>query len=239
MKKFLALSLFIIIIAFAACSSPTPVASQKVVKATVLVPVTVPVTRIVEATRVVEVTRLVEVTRVVKATVLVPVTVTPLPKPTATPTPKTAQRVKLVAPVALTRGGVTVMVVDGGCVDINNPSFAKLRTQDTWKNAKTACILSIDVKNTTKGTINVFPDQGTVQIGDEQIELANFLFDEEGDIGGECLAGAKKHGLIMFAVTRTTYDKVKKMRLVFSGPADANFNRLGKGYDFTLAMVAK
>ena len=60
--------------------------------------------------------------------------------------------------------------------------------------------LFFKITNDTDVTADVYPDQGTVQIGSEQIELSDYLyFATVGeDVGGEIYPGVTKVGGIWF-----------------------------------------
>lgn len=93
------------------------------------------------------------------------------------------------------------------------------------------------ITNNTDKVISIYPDQGTVIVGSEQISLTEYLFHSSfGDIGGDIYPGVTKIGGIWFGVKRTPIDEILKITIAFSGPTDADFNTLGSDLTFEIDL---
>lgn len=101
---------------------------------------------------------------------------------------------------------------------------------------KTVGGIKVEVKNTTGKTVNVYPTQGTLAIGDEQINLSEYMLFSD-NVGGEILAGITKEGVIVFGSKRSLPESIKKIRYIVSSPSDDKYNRLAdKDYDFDIDL---
>jgi hypothetical protein len=95
------------------------------------------------------------------------------------------------------------------------------------------------VTNTTSDkTISVYPDQGVVIVGSEQIELREYMmlgnFGEH--IGGDIFPGVKKIGGLWFGIKRTPLSDVLKMKIVINRPTDESISPLGPDFIFELDL---
>lgn len=99
--------------------------------------------------------------------------------------------------------------------------------------AKTIGLLYVRVENKTNGKISVYPDQGTVVVGTEQVKVQLFSSDR---VGGEFFPGVIKEGAIPFFLKRTTAAEVKTVTYAVDGPFGESFSRLGPDYQFKFTM---
>lgn len=246
---------------------PTPLPAEQI-EVTREVEVTSPamVTRIVEVTRPIEVTRSVEVTRLVEVTRIVEVIATAPPAPTAVPVPTAAPeptkaiptqapaaaqvtddgllRVQDIADHVQELGGVTLTVLSATLVEGDSAraweGFAPLAEDEKFIDVPVIGVLDVLVTNGTDKKIAVYPDQGTVVVGGEQINLTEFMF-YSGDVGGELFSGVSKKGTILFALMRTPWANVADgVKLIFEvdAPFDEQLDDLAdKPYYFELTLA--
>jgi archaellum component FlaG (FlaF/FlaG flagellin family) len=94
------------------------------------------------------------------------------------------------------------------------------------------------ITNNTQQTLSVYPDQGTVIVGGEQIELSEYMMLATfGDsVGGDIFPGVTKIGGIWFGIKRTSIADIQNITLAFGGPSDANFSSMGADYNFTIDL---
>lgn len=94
------------------------------------------------------------------------------------------------------------------------------------------------VTNNSQQTLSVYPDQGTIVVGGEQIELTDYImFATFGDsVGGEIFPGVTKIGGIWFGIKRTSIAEIQQITIAFGGPYDANFSSLGSDFNFTIDL---
>lgn len=165
------------------------------------------------------------------------------PQPTATatvaatPTPEIPEDViRVEVSESQDHGGVviTVEAVVLSPYEIMPDEF-KSFTEDTdyWTDVQTVGAFQISVQNTTDQTINVHPDQGTVVVGNEQVDTALFMSD---DVGGEILAGVMKDGAVLFGLKRQAPNEVTSVRYLIGGPFDNDFNDIGDDYEFEITI---
>ena len=95
------------------------------------------------------------------------------------------------------------------------------------------------VTNTTQQTLSVYPDQGTVVVGGEQIDLTEYMMLATfGDsVGGEIFPGVTKIGGIWFGIKRSTLPEIQNVIITFGGPSDSNFSSIGSDYSFTIDLT--
>lgn len=167
-------------------------------------------------------------------------TATEEPEPEVTNTPEPAEEPALAVRrdvnIEQDRGGIVIrikMIAIGDFAALDTDVQEGLLMMSYWEDAKYIGGISIQVENTTKKTANLYPDQGTVVVGTEQIDVDLFSSDS---VGGEIFAGVVKEGLIMFALKAVDISTVDTMRYIVSGPSDEEFSRLGEDYDFTIPL---
>jgi hypothetical protein len=94
------------------------------------------------------------------------------------------------------------------------------------------------VKNNAGQSMNVYPDQGYVVVGGEQINLLDVaMMGSGGDhLGGEILPGVTKIGIIWFGLRRTNLEDLQSMTIVIAGPHDNFMETFGGEYRFELDL---
>jgi len=94
------------------------------------------------------------------------------------------------------------------------------------------------VTNNSDKPISIYPDQGKVIAGSEQIDLTDFMMGTEfGEkFSGDIYPGVKAIGGMWFGFKRTALVDIQKMTITFMGPSDQSLNRLGPDYTFQLDL---
>jgi hypothetical protein len=97
------------------------------------------------------------------------------------------------------------------------------------------------VTNQSDKTISVYPDQGTVIVGSEQISLIDFMMlgTFGDDLGGEIYAGITKIDGIWFGIKRTPIDEIKSITIIIDAPNDDNFNTLGEKFNIVIDLSVR
>lgn len=233
------LSLAFLAVFFSACASPT----SEVVEVTRQVTVEVPVVEEVEVTRLVEVEKEVEVTREVVVEVTKLVEVTPMPEPTATPQAfvDNPNVFALNYLGQVESGGLEVEVLRvfvAPVSDMNSEFQEALKEVDAFEGSEVVSFIAFRILNTTDQKLSVYPDQGTIQVNSEQIEVFPFTFGSEiGDnLGGDIFPGAEKVGGFWFGINRNQPSEINNMIVRFSGPSDEGFSRTGPDFEINLNL---
>lgn len=90
------------------------------------------------------------------------------------------------------------------------------------------------ITNTTSNEISVYTNQGTVVVGNEQVNLLDYAFSgaEFGEnFSGNIFPGVRVIGGIWFGLKRTQLSDIQSLTIAISGPADAKtLTRLGPEY---------
>lgn len=195
----------------------------------------VEVTRLVEVevTREVEVVSEVEVTRLVESIVVA----TPTEEPTATPLPEGEGIVALNNVASVENNGITI---DIARVLVGNKSEIDqdFSHSSSFDNVDVVGMVIFKVRNDSEQTISVYPDQASVQINSELIELFDFFLAGFGDsVGGDIPPNVELIGGQWFGINRNTVDEVTEMTLRFSGPSDSEtFSRLGEDFEIVIDL---
>lgn len=107
-----------------------------------------------------------------------------------------------------------------------------------WDDIDVVGEIIFKVTNKNDVTVNVFPDQGTVQIGSEQIELVNYIFNTFGEsVGGEIYPGVTKIGGIWFGITRSDPGEISEIIYRTDGPNNSETGE-SLGPDYKIAIDA-
>ena len=82
-----------------------------------------------------------------------------------------------------------------------------------WENTKAIGEIIFKITNNTNFTVNIYPNFGSVQIGNEQIELENYsAYTPFGDdTQGEIYSGVTKIGGIWFGIKRPTPEAINQI----------------------------
>jgi hypothetical protein len=82
------------------------------------------------------------------------------------------------------------------------------------------------VINNTDQVISVYPDQGTIIIGSEQISMLDYFMNSVGeDISGDIFPGVTMIGGLYFGVSRSTVEEITQMTISIDGPFNQDFDR--------------
>ena len=177
---------------------------------------------------------------------------TPLPSPTPLPPTEAPTQASQIAEFSTDEkwarnylggadsGGViieVVRIVIGYKSAITDQPFDELNDYvEGWADIDVVGEILFKVTNNSDKTASVYPDQGTLQIGSEQIELfENALFMSVGeDTSGDIFPGVTKIGGLWFGIKRSTPPEVTQMIFRSGGPNDADFNDMGPDYEIVL-----
>ncbi len=96
------------------------------------------------------------------------------------------------------------------------------------------------VINTTDKVITAYPDQATVVINDEQIDLWEWsLYSSIGeDVGGDIFPGVTLIGGSWFGINRSQVPEINKMIISFGAPYDSeSYDSLGSDFYFEIDLT--
>lgn len=108
---------------------------------------------------------------------------------------------------------------------------------DGWAETEVVGELLFKVTNNTEKSVNMYLDQGSVQIGNEQIDIVDFMFATNfGDyVGGMIYPGVTKIGGMWFGIKLSTPAEITEIIYRCSAPYDfASGNDLGPDYVITI-----
>jgi hypothetical protein len=105
-----------------------------------------------------------------------------------------------------------------------------------WAETPVVGELIFKITNNTSKTIRVYLNQGTVQIGSEQIELSEYMIGTTfGDaLGGEIFPGVTKIGGMWFGIKRSNPDQITRLVFRCSAPVDESSNSLGPDIEIAI-----
>ncbi|MBN1485307.1 MAG: hypothetical protein JXA37_11360 [Chloroflexia bacterium] len=202
------------------------------------VPVTVPVKETVEVKVDVPVPITVEVPVTVQ--VDVPVTKLVVVTPTPEPTPEERKEQGIAANYVMTQeqGGIEITLVRVLCGDAaywkeTNPAL----DSDQFANSITVCEFVLEVVNNSDIVLTVYPDQGEVIIGDEQVEPWDFFasIDSLEDISDDYQPGVKRVGGFWLGLRRTKWDEITQIIYTVGSPIDEEWDRHGEDWYFKIS----
>lgn len=181
------------------------------------------------------------------------------PMPTFTPTVEAAAVVEPVleeAELSIQRlvddsdqvmdlGGVEIALTNVGLLSwadalAEMPDLAMFAETEMFAGVTALGFLTVAVTNRTDKNIDVYPDQGVVVIGSEQVELSQYLIVSDM-VGGEFFPGVIKQGDIVFALKNTGWAEIAdgaQVRYVAQAPIDREFNTLADGEYQFVSQVA-
>jgi hypothetical protein len=110
------------------------------------------------------------------------------------------------------------------------------RALDTFGDAEGALTIGqieLSIENASGSRRTVYPNQGTVVVGNEQVDVSLFLSD---DIGGEYFPGVVKEGRVLFFLKRLAYTDVASVLYVVGYPFGETFNFAAQDYEFTISV---
>lgn len=96
------------------------------------------------------------------------------------------------------------------------------------------------ITNTTDKIISIYPDQGKVIAGAEQVELLDFFLASFGDeFSGDIYPGVTVIGGMWLGFKRTSVDDITTVTIAFLAPFDENFNSLGPDFNIVLDLSTR
>lgn len=101
--------------------------------------------------------------------------------------------------------------------------------------AVTMGVMNVGVANHSGYRISIHPAQGTVVVGNEQVDVDLLLSDR---VGGEYMPGVIKDGLVYFALERSLPEQITEVRYLVTPPFRTDdWGRLSENdYDFRLIL---
>jgi hypothetical protein len=110
-----------------------------------------------------------------------------------------------------------------------------LNSHNGFYDKKTLCDLYFRVTNKSDKEMAVFPTQGLLRVGDEQVDLFTYSLFGTGDLSGDILPGVTKSGHVKFGLKNATPDEINSMYLLISAPF-YNYLNQGNDYEFHLDL---
>lgn len=171
-------------------------------------------------------------------------TSTPLPTPTTPPT-ETAGPLKDYSWNYLgsqDSGGVVITI---GRVVVGEKTAIPVdfSLADIFDDRPVVAEIIFVIENKTAGMISVYPDQGKVMVGSEQIEIQKFMSAGysigDNQYSGDVLPGAKLIGGLWIGFQRTPLDQINSMTIFINAPYNQNYDTLGPDYTFNLDLSQK
>lgn len=96
------------------------------------------------------------------------------------------------------------------------------------------------ITNNSDQTVNLYPLQGSAQIGSEQIDFLDYAFADVHfgeDIDGELFPGVQKIGGLWFGVKRYSLDEINQITFRITAPTSSDsYQRLGEDYEITVDL---
>lgn len=125
--------------------------------------------------------------------------------------------------------------------DIKNNSDLPFDTWPVFDNTNVVMEIIFRVTNNGNDVVNVYPDQSTLIIGNEQIELTEFMFYSPiiGDVSGEIYPGVTKIGGLWVGIKRSDLESINQFTLVCSGPFNNNLITKGEDFRFDIDISEK
>lgn len=165
------------------------------------------------------------------------------PEPTQTPSPNQVWAINYAG--GQDSGGVKIEIarIVIGYKDAIDQNFEELNDYlDGWEDIDVVGELIFKVTNNTEESVDVYPDQGTVQIGGEQINLDEYMmwatFGE--DVGGEIYPGVTKIGGMWFGIKRSTPEEINEVIFRASAPSTTeDWTNLGPDYEIVIDTTEK
>jgi hypothetical protein len=164
------------------------------------------------------------------------------PTPAISPTPVTLRTTReSQGPTALMSGGIAITVTRLVVADYKEYYAAQdtatkrdLDFSDETDGAVTIGQIYLKVENKNSTRESIYPDQGTVVVGSEQVEIDFFSSD---DVGGEYFPGVIKEGKVSFFLKRTPVAQVTDVLYVVDSPFTSSNN--DPDFEFKVAVTPK
>jgi len=96
------------------------------------------------------------------------------------------------------------------------------------------------ITNNSDQTVNLYPLQGSAQIGSEQIDFLDYVFADVRlgeDIDGELFPGVQKIGGLWFGIKRSSLDEISQITFRITAPTSSDsYQTLGEDYEITVDL---
>jgi len=195
---------------------------------------------VVEVTRIVQVkaTRLVEVTRIVQVEVtrLVEITATPAPSPAEPEKPQSLRQYPDLD-ASQEQGGITLTLNSASSLPLADmpPDFLDtIADFHYWDDIDTLIAISVTVVNNSDQILTLYPDQGTIVIGDQQAAADTWISDS---VGGQIFQGVTRTGVVLFGLPRPI-EQAGTLRYIVDSPHDDQYEHHGENFDITVNLPA-
>jgi len=172
-----------------------------------------------------------------------------LPPPTEVPQQQTEQFDNIYSwnyPVEQTIGGLTIQVARVLIAD--KDSLEKEMGEDfdqaeIFIDKPVIVEILYKITNNAAEAITIHPNQGTVIIGSEQIDLSEYMLSGASigeDIGGDIYPGVTRIGGIWFGVKRSSLNDINNMMIILSQPvASDDWESLGDDFQLNIDLGTK
>ncbi|TVQ18448.1 MAG: hypothetical protein EA367_14805 [Leptolyngbya sp. DLM2.Bin15] len=121
-----------------------------------------------------------------------------------------------------TTGPFTITITKIGVTQFQPSDVAKPAVNG--RDEVTLVSIGMKVENTSPDTLSIYPDQGTIVVGQEQ-QQANLLFSAQ--VGGSFIGEVIKEGAVAFVID-TSPEDVAAIKYVVSAPSNAQFMSVGE-----------
>ncbi|MDH5508085.1 MAG: hypothetical protein OEZ02_12760 [Anaerolineae bacterium] len=94
------------------------------------------------------------------------------------------------------------------------------------------------ITNNTEGILTIYPEQGVVIIGTEQINLGDFYFATKfGDaISGDIYPGVTVIGGLWFGIKRSSVSAIHSLTIAFDAPINIEYETIGENFQFEVDL---
>lgn len=127
--------------------------------------------------------------------------------------------VDLNSPVVWEEAGVRVAVTGIGFTSLDSPVVDKALLDFVEDDTQTIISLDVTVSNDAGEPVNVYANQGTIQIGRTQQDAAPFLSDS---FAGEMNDGVDDDGLVLFEMSEAYDELVGEGTLLYEAPGPSS-----------------
>ncbi|MEA3336481.1 MAG: hypothetical protein U9R25_11260 [Chloroflexota bacterium] len=136
-------------------------------------------------------------------------------------------------------GGVTLRVSTVSIVPFEDmpPDFRGnefVTDSNYWADVETVLALKAHLTNGTDQTISVYPDQGTIVVGNQQRGSSVWLSEA---VGGDIYSGVEMAGMVLFGLKNPVdVSAIKSIRYIVGAPLDEEWEDMGPGFDLTIPL---
>ena len=146
-------------------------------------------------------------------------------------------------PLTVVSNGVAITIVRLAVADYSefydDQDAAGQRSLDSFSETEAAVTvgqIEIAVENRNDQRISIYPDQGTVIVGNESVVVS--LFRSEA-VGGEYLPGALKHGRVFFFLRHTPISQIESVTYAVDGASSETLSSSDSGFRFRVCVARR